>query len=135
MEPKAPTFQEQIAEITGLKLWKVQLTLAVKPRNLLRVTDDEMAVILHAAADLGYENKGRAAHLKGKKFVEVCIHEVAKRAGVTHQTVRSAFLKNDRFAKISKVTREHVLKIAKEMGYQPSIQSRIKDFERGKTKF
>jgi len=125
MQAEKPSVAEQIATITGLKLWKVRLVFSKNPLNLHRVSDDEMAIILHAAADLGYENKGRGADGKGKKLKDVTLEMVAKRAGVSENTVRSAFKKD---GQISKETRKHVLKIANTLGYKPTHEMKVKDF-------
>lgn len=104
MEAKEPSVSQQIATITGLKHWKVRLVFAKNPLNLHRVTDDEMAIILHAAADFGYENKGKGGSLKGKKIKNVTLEMVAKRAGVSENTVRSALKKHNGIGLISKET-------------------------------
>lgn len=131
MKEKELTMQEQIANMTGLKKWKVQLVFAKKPLNLHRVTDDEMAIILHAAAELGYENRGKF-WAKGIKQKEVTIEMVAKRAGVSDSTVAYAFRKNVSTGMISQETRAHVLKIAKELGYKPTFERNLKNFIAGK---
>lgn len=134
METKKPTIQQQIAQITGLKLWKVHLVFAKSTSNLHRVLDDEMAIILHAAADLGYENKGKGAHRKGKKDKEVTLEMVAKRAGVSQSVVTEALKKHATIGGISKSTRQHILNVVKELGYRPTFKHNLDDFLRGKNK-
>ena len=114
----------QIAAMTGLKLWKVRLVFASPPLNIHRVTDDEMAVILHAAAELGYENTGRGNN-KGAKLKEVTLAMVAHRAGVSDTTAHDAWKKN---GKISEQTRKHILNVAREMGYVRTDAHKLKDF-------
>lgn len=133
MTDKKLTPVQQIAEMTGLKKWKVQSVLArnktASSMNLHRVTDDEMAVILHAAAEIGYVNKGHSG-LAGTKVKEVTIAMVAKRAGVSIVTARCAM---DMSAiNISKETREHVLRLVKELGYKPTRKLQMKNFFRRK---
>lgn len=130
MEDKKLTIQQQIAIITGLKLWKVQHVFAKNTSNLHRVTDDEMAIILHAAADLGYENKGKGGDQKGMKKKEVTLEMVAKRAGVAESTVSIALKKDSR---IGKETRDRIRKIASALGYKPTKAMKIKDFYRQKS--
>lgn len=128
MEDKKLPIPQQIAAITGLKLWKVQYVFAKNTSNLHRVTDDEMAIILHAAADLGYENKGRGEDQKGIKKKEVTLEMVAKRAGVSVNTVTKAFKKHSGIGLITNETRNHVLKIANELGYKPTYKSMVKEY-------
>lgn len=124
MDNKPLNIRQQIALKTALKEWKVELVLRQKlSPNLHRVTDDEMAIILHAAAELGYSNKGT---LKGIMKKEVTLAMVAKRAGVSTSTVERSLKTGS--CEISKETRDHVLKIVNELGYKPSHKKNLKNF-------
>lgn len=117
---------EEIAHMTGLKKWKVEIVLGNNAsNNIHRVPDEEVAIILHAAADIGYVNQGRGV-AKGTKVKEVTIAQVAKRAGVSASTVREALLAKS--VSISNETRSHVMVIVKELGYKPTHKTNIKNF-------
>lgn len=131
MSEKKTSPYEQISVMTGLKMWKVQIVLAKTPStNLHRVTDDEIAVILHAAAEIGYVNPG-VGMIAGTKVKEVTLEMVAKRAGVSIKTVSDA-LQSTGIADISKATRTHVLAIVKELGYKPTSKLQLKNFHKRK---
>lgn len=116
---------KDIVEITGLKLWKVQIVLGNNSsNNLHRVTDEEVASILHASADLGYSIPVRAG-MPGKKVKDVTQEMVAKRAGVSRATVNQAICGSGH---ISRQTREHALRIARELGYKTTIRQKFEKF-------
>lgn len=116
----------QIAEMTGLKKWKVQLVLGNNTsQNIHRVTDDEMAIILHAAAEIGYVNPGHGGSAN-KKVKEVTLDMVAKRAGVSTSAVHAALKARSR--SISPDTKKHILRIVKELGYKPTHEMQINNF-------
>lgn len=119
---KQPTMAD-IAQMTGLPRGKVSMVLGQGDNrmNLHRVTDDEMAEILHAAAELGYNGPP-----KPEKKKAVTAEMVAKRAGVSLSTVY--YTLSGRYAQISEETRAHVRRIAGELGYKPSRESKLKDF-------
>lgn len=132
MSEKKTSAYEQISGMTGLKMWKVQIVLAKTPStNLHRVTDDEIAVILHAAAEIGYVNPA-IGMLLGTKVKEVTLEMVAKRAGVSVTTVFNALQSTGGIAAISKPTRTHVLSIVKELGYKPTSKLQLKNFHKRK---
>lgn len=131
MPGKEPTGLKLIAKMTGLKRWKVSEVLANnKSNNIHRVSDDETAIVLHAAAEIGYVNSGRGNKV-GKKFNAVTIADVAKRAGVSSQAVRKAFANPP--TQISPENRKFILLIAKELGYKPTFKSQTQDFYKRKT--
>lgn len=126
-EDKKPTFAD-VANKAGLKVWKVREVLGNHgSKNLHRVTDDEMAIILHAAADLGYENPGRGASA-GVKLKSVTLRDVAKRAGVSVSVACSTFRKTGHGTAVAEDTRAHIKRIAAELGYKPTRESQLKDF-------
>lgn len=130
MSDKKPSAYEQLAKMTGFKTWKVALVLGNNAsNNLHRVTDDEMAIILHAAAEIGYVNHGHGV-TAGTKVKEVTLEMVAKRAGVTTWTVGRALQADS--IDVSKETREHILHIAKELGYKPTNRTLLKNFHHKK---
>lgn len=123
MKSKELSNSEQIANITGLKLWKVRIVFSKNQLNLHLVTDDEIAIILHAAADLGHENNDR-----GNKIKEVTLEMIANKAGVSKTTVFRALMKRGGIGQISKETKEHVFKIANELGFKSSFKNKLEDF-------
>ena len=124
-EGKKPTMDD-VANKAGVKVWKVREVLSnLSSKNLHRVSDDEMAMILHAAADLGYQNPG-AGNRAGFKLKPVSLREVAKRAGVSATTACNAFRETGHL--ISSETKAHVKRIAAELGYKPTHESQLKDF-------
>lgn len=126
MSEKKTSPYEQISGMTGLKMWKVQIVLAKTPStNLHRVTDAEIAVILHAAAEIGYVNKGRGM-ATGTKVKEITLEMVARRAGVSPTTVWKVLQPTDETIHID--TKLHVIKIIKELGYRSTSKLELKNF-------
>ncbi len=122
---RKPTFAD-IANKTGLKRWKVNIVLGNNAtKETQRVTDDEIAIILHAAAELGYDNPGKG-NRSGEKKKEITMAMVAKRAGVATSVVSNAFKPSG--GQISRETRIHVLRIAKELGYKATQEKGLKNF-------
>jgi DNA-binding LacI/PurR family transcriptional regulator len=131
MPVEKPATMADIAQKTGLKQWKVAIVLGngYTKNNLNRATDDEIATILHAAAELGYEYLGKGTSGRSGRKKEINLAMVSKRAGVSSATVNTAFYGGKTIAPETKAL---VLRVAKELGYEPERNKKIDHFYRSK---